>query len=73
MNGKNIAAYKKEYAINYPLLIADEYTEKRYSIRVYPTLYLIDRQGKLQYINRGFSEDSMMHLEKKIRELISRP
>ena len=68
-----LSAYKKKYAINYPLLMADEYTEKRYSIRVYPTLYLIDRQGKLQYIHHGLSEESMVGIEKKIRELISRP
>ena len=68
-----IRTYKKKYAINYPLLVADEYTEKRYSIRVYPTLYLIDRQGKLQYIHHGVSEDSINLIEQKIRELISRP
>ena len=68
-----MSAYKKKYAINYPLLIADEYTEKRYSIRVYPTLYLIDRRGQLQYIHHGFSTDSMKQIEKKIRELIARP
>jgi len=72
-NREALSAYKKKHAINYPLLMADEYTEKRYTIRVYPTIYLIDRHGRLQYIHHGPPGDSINTIENKIRELISRP
>ena len=61
--------WKEKHAIHFPILLADEYTENLYRIRVYPTFYLIDRRGILRQMHHGFSDDSMKELKEGIRNL----
>jgi peroxiredoxin/outer membrane lipoprotein-sorting protein len=63
--------WKDKHAISFPILLGDEYTENLYRIRVYPTFYLVDRQGILRHMHHGASDDSMRELTEEIRNLLS--
>ena len=67
-----LAAYREDHLIAWPFLLGDEYTESRYRIEVYPSLFLIDRRGVIQHTTFGMSEASMSRLQKKTEQLLSR-
>ncbi len=63
--------WKNKHAISFPILLGDEYTENLYRVRVYPTFYLVDRQGILRHMHHGASDDSMRELTEEVRNLLS--
>ncbi len=52
---KEVRAFSKEYAVNYPLLIGDEATLDRVpSFEGYPTTLFLDREGKVRARLTGY-------------------
>jgi peroxiredoxin len=51
-DAKFIAA---EFKLNYPTLLAES-TQQDYGVTSYPTLYIIDRDGVIAHVQRGYSE-----------------
>jgi thiol-disulfide isomerase/thioredoxin len=53
----DVEAFLKETRVNFPVLIdGDAATAKRWRVRVMPTSYLIDKQGRLRYVLTGGAE-----------------
>ena len=58
----------KTKAVTYPVLMAPEALAKSYNVDGYPTMYLIDRTGKVSSSHRGFGDGSEKELVKAIEK-----
>jgi peroxiredoxin len=66
----SVASFMKEYAIQYPLLMASPEVAHRYNVRGIPTLYLLDEQGRIIYktlfVNEAEKSFIIEHIEKRL-------
>lgn len=66
----SVKDYIKEHEISYAVPIDNDFeTWKKYRNRFWPTLYLIDKQGMIQYIKIG--EGGYAETERRIQTLIA--
>ncbi|MFC2131863.1 TlpA disulfide reductase family protein [Bacteroidota bacterium] len=68
---KKIPVFLKYNEMNYPIIFIDHKTDSIYHVSGYPTIYLIDRKGKIVFSQAGFSEDLKDTLEVYIKKLIN--
>jgi thiol-disulfide isomerase/thioredoxin len=61
----------QEIKINYPVLLDDKTTAKKYEIHSIPTLYLLDKKGKQVHKEIGFTEQGFKQIEEKVVELLN--
>ena len=54
--------------IKYPIIMVDSSVDKSYHVVSYPTLYLINREGRVVFSECGYSESTVEALENKIKE-----
>lgn len=67
---KNVKQYIKEHDLPYPVPIDNDFmTWRQYNNRYWPTLYLIDKQGIIQYVKIG--EGGYTETERQIRRLLA--
>jgi thiol-disulfide isomerase/thioredoxin len=50
-------------AMNYSTILTTRKTDSLYNVLAYPTLYLLDREGKVIYSDLRFSEEHMDSLD----------
>ena len=60
--------FLKDKEIGFTTLFADKKFAKEYNVSAYPTLYLIDRQGKILFANEGYGEGTKDKLENIIKK-----
>ncbi|MFH1051521.1 MAG: TlpA disulfide reductase family protein [bacterium] len=53
-NKKRLQKFVEYNKINYPLLFVEKSVDSVYHIHAYPTLYLIDKTGKIVYTQEGY-------------------
>jgi ankyrin repeat protein/thiol-disulfide isomerase/thioredoxin len=64
----------KEFAkgqISYLILLDASEQFKQYGIRGIPTLFYLDREGKIRYYELGFAPGRELDMEQKVKELIA--
>ncbi|OJU76967.1 MAG: hypothetical protein BGO09_13325 [Bacteroidetes bacterium 47-18] len=64
-----ISAFLQRTPMEYPILITDTIPQA-YNVRGYPTLYIIDRDGKVAYAQMGTSENLYDELDALLSQLI---
>lgn len=69
-----IERFVKRYPVSFAL-VTDPNDSLAKSLRVtaMPTAYLIDRQGMIRAVHRGFRSEDMAKLEKEILSLLEQP
>ncbi|MFH1050395.1 MAG: TlpA disulfide reductase family protein [bacterium] len=60
----------KKKNISYPLLFVDKSVDSLYQVKAYPTLYLIDKKGKVIYYSVGWNESEIDSLEFHIKKYL---
>jgi len=60
---------KADFTIAYD---PDGKTPDKYKLRVMPTSYLIDKNGNIQNVHKGFKEEQRKELENKIVKLLNK-
>jgi peroxiredoxin len=70
---RGLRTFADWHHINYPLAFADESIQKDYGIRSLPVMFLIDRNGKIVEVYRGFSNDIARAMENRIKGLLAAP
>jgi len=65
-DNNDLKTFFSKRGINYKILLADKDVVNDYKISVAPTIYLIDKNGKILYANTGFNES----FEAKLEELL---
>ncbi|TVR39003.1 MAG: TlpA family protein disulfide reductase [Cryomorphaceae bacterium] len=59
------------YGMTYPnVLDSGRTATSQMNVRAYPTLYLLDREGKVYWSHVGFSEEMMAMVDEKVVELL---
>ena len=59
----------EKLGLNYPTLLAQG-TADAYQVTGYPTLFVIDREGRVAEVHRGYSVDLGERLRERIDELL---
>ena len=65
------AEFAGKLGVTFPVLLdTDKIVSKLYGVSVMPSTYLIDRDGKVRYVHRGYLTGYEDTYEKQIRELL---
>ena len=56
--------------ITYTVLFSDRQLPDSYRVQVYPTLFFLDRKGKIAKINVGFSKDMEAEMEEQLLKML---
>jgi peroxiredoxin len=62
-NDQSLKNYIKSKEMTYPIVLGGEDADKLYHVSSYPTMYLIDRQGKILFSSVGFTERDRDNLQ----------
>jgi cytochrome c biogenesis protein CcmG/thiol:disulfide interchange protein DsbE len=65
-----LLAFSKEHRMNYAILIGSDAVEGIYKIRSIPTLFLVDKKGKIQGLYMGYMENFRDIISAEIDKLI---
>ena len=66
----NVQQYVREHALPYPVVTDNDFAIwNSYGNRAWPTVYLIDKQGKIQYVHTG--EGGYRQTEQQIQSLLA--
>jgi cytochrome c biogenesis protein CcmG/thiol:disulfide interchange protein DsbE len=65
-----LSAFSKEHRMNYPILLGSDAIEGIYNIRSIPTLFLVDKKGKIQNLYMGYRENFRDIISAEIDKLI---
>jgi peroxiredoxin len=61
----------KEIPVTFPVLYDTKHkVSERYQVRAMPSTYLIDRDGKLRYLHKGYKSGTEEAYQQQLRELI---
>lgn len=67
----NAAAVAAKLGIQFPVLLdTDKKVSDQYDLQAMPSTYLIDRDGKVRFVHRGYLNGYEALYEKQIRELL---
>lgn len=70
-NSANAVEMAKEIGVSFPLLFdKDKQVSKLYKVDAMPSTVLIDRDGKLRYLHRGYKPGYETTYQTQIRELL---
>ncbi|MEW6705970.1 MAG: TlpA disulfide reductase family protein [Pseudomonadota bacterium] len=68
---RNAASVATKLGVKFPVLLdTDKAVSKRYDLATMPSTVLIDRDGKVRYVHRGYRDGFEDLYEKQIRELL---
>ena len=65
-----LKTFLERRAISYPVVLTLSTVDQRYKINGYPTMYLIDKEGKIAYVELGFDQQKFDRLREKVTGLL---
>ncbi|HLF63153.1 MAG TPA: redoxin domain-containing protein [Saprospiraceae bacterium] len=65
-----IEEFMTKRGVTYPILLAGEDLADKYRVAGYPTMFLLDKAGKIIFIQSGYGPDMEKKLEKMIRKIL---
>lgn len=69
-----IEPFLKEVKVNLPVLLEQEgRVEKSLGVKLMPTTFLLDRQGRLRHRHEGFSDEVSKQYQGEIEQLLAEP
>lgn len=70
----NAEKFLKEIPVGFTVLrdATGEWADKQYAVESMPTSFIIDKQGVVQKVHKGFTSDDVNELEHKITELLAK-
>jgi hypothetical protein len=60
--------FRQKENINYPIILADKSISEKYKIIGYSTLYILNKNGEIEYSKLGYSEN----LEKEVDSILNK-
>jgi len=71
---RQIAPFLQQVKVSLPILLEqDGRVEQSLGVRLMPTTFLLDRQGRLRHRHEGFSEELVTKYQGEIEELLAEP
>jgi len=72
-NPKAAQAMATHVKLGFPVLFdTDKQVSKRYDVDAMPSTLIIDRDGKVQYVHRGYRSGTEKEYEARLREILKR-
>lgn len=69
---KSIKKHKNSHQIEYPILSTTSTLTDLYHVNLYPTFYLVDKSGVIQFVQSGYGEGSKEKFKEAIEKLIGK-
>jgi hypothetical protein len=67
----NLDKFLAKRKISYPVIMTQSTVDLMYKIKAYPTMYVVDKSGKIAYVEVGFNEEKFDALKMKVEELLN--
>jgi len=72
-NQPNSLGYLKTFLqkrnVSYNIILTQPEVDLRYKINGYPSMYIINKQGKIAFVDIGFDQEKLSRLKEKIKQL----
>ena len=69
---ENLKQFVNSRDIGYDIIMTQAKVDLMYKISRYPSIYIIDKEGKIAFVEVGYSKESFEKLKEKVIELISK-
>ena len=70
-DSRNAAGIADKLALKFPVLLdADKQVSKLYELSAMPSTVLVDRDGRVRYLNRGYRSGTELEYDQQIRALL---
>ncbi|MCF6241025.1 MAG: TlpA family protein disulfide reductase, partial [Bacteroidales bacterium] len=66
----NLDKFLQKRKISYPVIMTQPTVGLMYKIKGYPTMYLLDKSGKIVYVEVGFNEEKFEVMKAKVEKLL---
>lgn len=67
---KRLPKFLEHNPINYPIILVDRSVPENYRVEAWPTMYIIDKSGKVAYSTIGYSDKLYTEMSSVIDELL---
>jgi thiol-disulfide isomerase/thioredoxin len=67
---KNLKTFLENRELSYDVVMTQPEVDIKYKINGYPTMYVVDKEGKIAYVEVGFYEEKFEILKAKVKELL---
>jgi len=67
---KNLDKFLSKRTINYDIIMIESEVDINYKIKQYPTLYIIDKNGEIAFVEVGYTKEKFEHLKAKVEALL---
>jgi len=67
----NLDKFLQKRKVSYDIIMTQPTVDLMYKIKGYPTMYVVDKSGKIAYVELGFYEEKFEELKAKVEELLN--
>ena len=67
---ENLDKFLSKRDVNYDIVMTKSGVDLKYKIKQYPTIYIIDKKGKIAFVEIGYNKEKFKKLEEKVKELL---
>ncbi|RLD46617.1 MAG: hypothetical protein DRI86_02680 [Bacteroidetes bacterium] len=67
----NLNKFLSKRDISYDIIMTQPQVDIIYKIKAYPSMYIIDLNGNIAYVEKGYDKESFEKLKLKVKELLS--
>jgi thiol-disulfide isomerase/thioredoxin len=67
----NLDKFLQKRKVSYDIIMTQSTVDLMYKIKGYPTMYVVDKTGKIAYVEIGFDEEKFADLKAKVEELLN--
>lgn len=64
-----LKTFLQKRKISYDVILTQPEVDLRYKINGYPTMYIINKEEKIAYVEVGFDQEKLSRLKEKVKEL----
>ena len=68
---KNLEQFVNNRNLSYDIILTQPEVDMLYNVSRYPSIYIIDLDGKIAYVDVGYDEESFAELKAKVVELLT--
>ncbi len=67
---EGLKAFVEKYSVTYPVLLGNMDVARAYGVRSIPSMFLLDKQGRIRLHRIGFNEEIGNEIEEKLQTLL---
>ncbi len=68
----NLKAFVEKYSVTYPILLGDMDVARAYGVRSIPSIFVLDKDGKVRLHRIGFNEQIGQEIEETVKKLLKK-